>query len=304
MAIKENVKGNEAVENKNNDNNDNNNNNSRSNNNEMKIDDTPSIFTLSSINNDFKQRCLNWTKNINQQKDNKMDEESDEDDDDDENVNVNDADAEAKRIAKLERRLTKEGFGNMEVIGQFNLGFIICRLNGDLFILDQHACDEKSTYERLLETTTLRVQPLIAPLNVELSASEEMIVIEHLKLFEQNGFRFKIDENARATERIRLIAVPFSKTTQFGVDDVHELASVISNSSEKDVSKSRLPKIIAMIASRACRSSIMIGRALKFNEMIKIVKRLQELDQPWNCPHGRPTMTHLSDIADIRRKFF
>ena len=164
--------------------------------------------------------------------------------------------------------------------------------------------DEKSTYERLLETTTLRVQPLIAPLNVELSASEEMIVIEHLKLFEQNGFRFKIDENARATERIRLIAVPFSKTTQFGVDDVHELASVISNSSEKDVSKSRLPKIIAMIASRACRSSIMIGRALKFNEMIKIVKRLQELDQPWNCPHGRPTMTHLSDIADIRRRFF
>ena len=123
--------------------------------------------------------------------------------------------------------LNKDKFDEMQVIGQFNLGFIICRLNDDLFILDQHACDEKSTYERLLETTTLRVQPLIAPLGVELSASEEMVVIENLKVFEKNGFRFQINENARATERVKLVAVPFSKTTQFGVDDVHELASVI-----------------------------------------------------------------------------
>ena len=59
-------------------------------------------------------------------------------------------------MAKLERTLNKDKFDEMQVIGQFNLGFIICQLNDDLFILDQHACDEKSTYERLLETTTLR----------------------------------------------------------------------------------------------------------------------------------------------------
>ena len=99
-------------------------------------------------------------------------------------------------VEKLARTIDKSGFGSMEIIGQFNLGFIITRLNGDLFILDQHACDEKSSYERLLATTVVHGQPLIRPLPVELSASAEMIVIEYREVFEQNGFRFKIDQDA------------------------------------------------------------------------------------------------------------
>ncbi|KIY99177.1 hypothetical protein MNEG_8784 [Monoraphidium neglectum] len=49
-----------------------------------------------------------------------------------------------------------------------------------------------------------------------------------------------------------------------------------------------------MLASRACRSSIMIGRALDPPLMRRILARLAELDAPWNCPHGRPTMRHLA----------
>jgi DNA mismatch repair protein PMS2 len=49
----------------------------------------------------------------------------------------------------------------MQVIGQFNLGFIIARLGSDLFILDQHACDEKYTFETLQRTTKIHEQPLI-----------------------------------------------------------------------------------------------------------------------------------------------
>ena len=216
-------------------------------------------------------------------------------------------------VEKLERTLDKSGFARMEIIGQFNLGFIVAKLDGDLFILDQHACDEKSTYERLLATTVLHEQPLIRPLRVELSASEEMVVMEYLKLFEQNGFRFKIDETKPATQRVQLTAVPFSKRTQFGVEDVHELASVIadrfgshgrgSGAADVGLAQCRLPKTMAMMASRACRSSIMIGRALSVSDMVKIVRRLKELEQPWNCPHGRPTMRHLVDLKDIRNTF-
>lgn len=49
-----------------------------------------------------------------------------------------------------------------------------------------------------------------------------------------------------------------------------------------------------MIASRACRTSIMIGRALHPRTMRAILDHLAGLEQPWNCPHGRPTMRHLA----------
>ena len=50
----------------------------------------------------------------------------------------------------------------------------------------------------------------------------------------------------------------------------------------------------AMLASRACRSSVMIGTALERRGMERILKHLSGLDAPWNCPHGRPTMRHLA----------
>ena len=54
--------------------------------------------------------------------------------------------------------------------------------------------------------------------------------------------------------------------------------------------------LIAQFASRACRSSVMIGTALSKKEMAKLVKRLDNLNDPWKCAHGRPTMTHLADL--------
>jgi DNA mismatch repair protein PMS2 len=52
-----------------------------------------------------------------------------------------------------------------------------------------------------------------------------------------------------------------------------------------------------MLASRACRSSIMIGRALDRRALTRILHRLAELDAPWTCPHGRPTMRHLAAVG-------
>jgi DNA mismatch repair protein PMS2 len=121
---------------------------------------------------------------------------------------------------------------------------------------------------------------------------------------------------------------------RFGVDDVNELASMISDrqGGERDAgdpttertskaylalkndavatddtepsrqrsSQLRLPKLVAMYASRACRSAIMIGTALKPQEMSRVVEKLENVEQPWNCPHGRPTLRHLVDLAPLR----
>lgn len=61
----------------------------------------------------------------------------------------------------------------------------------------------------------------------------------------------------------------------------------------------RLPKIKSMFASRACRSAVMIGDALDKKQMVKIVQNLEGLNQPWNCPHGRPTMRHVFNMKSI-----
>jgi len=58
----------------------------------------------------------------------------------------------------------------------------------------------------------------------------------------------------------------------------------------------RLPKAIDMFASRACRSSIMIGRVLSTKEMERVVAKMQDLKDPWTCAHGRPTIRHVSDL--------
>lgn len=200
--------------------------------------------------------------------------------------------------AALQRVLKKEDFKRMDVLGQFNLGFIIGKLDDDLFIIDQHASDEKFNYETLQQTTVMHHQPLVRPLILELTAAEEMTILDHLDVFAKNGFTFLVDKDAAATRKLKLLSLPFTKHTQFGTEDIRELASLLVDA-PLNPSTIRLPKVMAMFASRACRSSIMIGTALHKEEMQKIVRNLSGLDQPWNCPHGRPTLRHLVDLMHL-----
>jgi DNA mismatch repair protein PMS2 len=231
------------------------------------------------------------------------------------------------------RIIDKNDFSQMRVIGQFNLGFIIVELDGDMYILDQHACDEKFRFEKLQKNTKLNNQPLLKPLVVEMTAALESVVEDNLDVFESNGFELGIDDSAPAGRRISMRSMPFSKGIQFGVTDVVELASLICGddgedfydgrmnknylslrnesmfksqslpsslaSTKKAVPKVLLPKIMAMFASRACRSAVMIGTALNRKEMLSIVNQMVSVEQPWNCPHGRPTMRHLFDYDTV-----
>jgi DNA mismatch repair ATPase MutL len=192
--------------------------------------------------------------------------------------------------------LCKEDLRHMSIIGQFNLGFILARCrNQNLWILDQHACDEKYNFERLCKETVIHEQKLIAPLPLELSPSEEHCVLEHEDVFERNGFRFSYDPEKEPRHRLSLTALPYSgsggdgkKAVQFGKEDVGALCAILGADGTLDgylagfdtagvnavrrfaglssqggarsddiVGSSivRLPKAIAMFANRACRVS-------------------------------------------------
>lgn len=124
----------------------------------------------------------------------------------------------ALSAAKLRARvLTKGDFSRLEVLGQFNLGFAVCRLGNDLFVLDQHACEEKTLFESLQRSTRLHEQALLRPFVFECPAAEEAVILDHLAVFAFNGFKFEtpIDHEAPPGRRLKLLTRPHSKVPLF-----------------------------------------------------------------------------------------
>uniref|UniRef100_A0A672PBZ8 Mismatch repair endonuclease PMS2 n=1 Tax=Sinocyclocheilus grahami TaxID=75366 RepID=A0A672PBZ8_SINGR len=197
---------------------------------------------------------------------------------------------------ELKKEMSKDMFKDMEIIGQFNLGFIITKLKSDLFIIDQHATDEKYNFEMLQKNTVLKGQRLIAPQSLHLPAISETVLMENLEIFRKNGFDLLIDEDAQVMERVKLVSLPTSKNWTFGPSDIEELIFMLSDSPGIMCRPSRVRQ---MFASRACRKSVMVGTALNTSEMKKLVLHMGEIEQPWNCPHGRPTMRHLANLDMI-----
>ena len=128
------------------------------------------------------------------------------------------ADAEASE-ALLTKNVSKDDFGRMEIIGQFNLGFIIVRLpnedfggdgppTADLFIVDQHASDEKYNYETLGAGLSPIVQMLMAPQPLSLSSTEQLVVSQNMDAILRNGFQVSVDDQADPSQRFRLRGVP------------------------------------------------------------------------------------------------
>lgn len=214
--------------------------------------------------------------------------------------------------SKLNLVISRGDFGRMRVAGQFNLGFIIAIRppsgqptnddeNGgaELFIIDQHASDEKYNFERLQNTTTVQSQRLVQPKMLELTALEEEIVMQNLSAVEANGFKVKVDTSGESPVggRCQLLALPLSRETAFGLTDLEELISLLGETSAESSRVLRPSRVRKMFAMRACRSSVMIGRALTHSQMYGLVKHMGEMDKPWNCPHGRPTMRHLCQLS-------
>ncbi|KAF8625447.1 hypothetical protein AX17_006848 [Amanita inopinata Kibby_2008] len=130
----------------------------------------------------------------------------------------------------LSRVINKSDFAGMDVIGQFNLGFIVTRrrkmassdaseeaMMDDLFIVDQHASDEKYNFETLQETTRIQSQKLFKPRHLELTAADELVAIENLDVLRQNGFEVEVDAGASSGQgqKLKLMTHPVSKGTVF-----------------------------------------------------------------------------------------
>ena len=209
---------------------------------------------------------------------------------------------------RLALTVSKADFADMHIVGQFNLGFILTvrapsssSPNPDLFIIDQHASDEKYNFERLQANTVVQNQRLVHPHRLDLTAIEEEIVLDNTDALLKNGFRVEIDTSSdEVGRRCQLISLPMSRETTFDVADLEELIALLAESPSSSSSEKvpRPTKVRRMFAMRACRSSVMIGKTLTLKQMGALVKKMGAIDKPWNCPHGRPTMRHVCGLQE------
>ncbi|KEF57765.1 DNA mismatch repair protein PMS2 [Exophiala aquamarina CBS 119918] len=216
---------------------------------------------------------------------------------------------------RLSLTVAKADFAKMKIVGQFNLGFILavrpheptCDLSkpsneDELFIIDQHASDEKYNFERLQAETVVGNQRLVRSVILDLTAVEEEIVLENHEVLERNGFLVEIDTSGESVvgQRCKLISLPLSKEVVFNTKDLEELIQLLAEAPGLGGSEVVRPsKVRKMFAMRACRSSIMIGKTLSWKQMEKVVTHMGTIDKPWNCPHGRPTMRHLCGLSQF-----
>jgi len=216
---------------------------------------------------------------------------------------------------RLSLTISKSDFSKMHIVGQFNLGFILATRpadpsghpathkapSDDLFIIDQHASDEIFNFHRLSACTTLTPQPLVQPHQLHLTVIEEETILEALPTLHKNGFSIAIDDSGASPigTRCKLLALPTSRETTFDLRDLEELISLLGDTSLSSTHTDvpRPSKVRKMLAMRACRSSIMVGRTLTLSAMRALVAHMGAIDKPWNCPHGRPTMRHLACLG-------
>ena len=122
----------------------------------------------------------------------------------------------------------------MKLIGQFNLGFIIVDFddNNNLFIIDQHASDEKYNFEKLMASFKINYQLLIKPIKLELSVIDQMLVIDNQEIFHNNGFKLKINSTPVDNE-ILLLTLPIYQNITFNLDDFNELLNLVSQQQDQ-----------------------------------------------------------------------
>ncbi len=195
-----------------------------------------------------------------------------------------------------EKLLTKEAKDEYEILGQVFDTYWMVAFKDKLYIIDQHAAHEKVKYEQFMkkfQDKEISSQGLNPPIIVSLSAKEETILKEHLDTFELLGFG--IEEFGGNEYALRSVPMDL-----YGYNEQTLFLSVLDELCEDD-NKGTMT-IEQKIASMACKAAVKGNNKLSKDEMCALIDQLLELENPYHCPHGRPTIISMSKY-EIEKKF-
>lgn len=185
--------------------------------------------------------------------------------------------------------------GELELDGykfwQLHNSYIFTQTKDGVLMIDQHAAHERVMYERITREQIM-VQKLLFPVIIELSGIEQKFFYEFKDCFKQLGF--EMDEFGEQTIRISAIPSVLKEFTS------NEFKSMLLELQEYESVKD--DKFMATAKLVACKSAIKSGTPLTYEEMESLVKQLLTANNPYFCPHGRPTMIRMTN-EELSRKF-
>ncbi len=183
----------------------------------------------------------------------------------------------------------------LRVLGQIAQTYIIAEGPEGLYLIDQHTAHERVLYERLMaEQTKMAVasQTLLEPLTIELPFQTGVIGGETLEFLNYLGF----DMESFGGETYLVRAVP----TMLAKGDIGQaIVEIVDGLTEGEAAGAGEERALI---SLVCHSAVRAGKTLSQEEMRDLIRQLEETAMPRTCPHGRPTMIHLS-AAQLAREF-
>lgn len=183
------------------------------------------------------------------------------------------------------------------IIGQVFDTYWIVQFQDKLYLIDQHAAHEKVLYEQTMrrlanrEFTSQRVSP---PLVVTLGMKEEETLLQHRKVFETLGFEI---EHFGGRE-YALSAVP---DNLFGIAQQSLFVEILDGLSEQR-GKDTPDSVLEKVASMSCKAAVKGNHAMSAQEAHALIDELLTLENPYNCPHGRPTIISITKY-ELEKKF-
>lgn len=188
-----------------------------------------------------------------------------------------------------------ESFENLRIIGQVSKLYILAEKGEDLVLIDQHAAHERILYEQVLKMKKSRVQELITPVTIDLTPKEKVLMEEYIPYLEEYGFG--ISEFGDNTYVVTFVPEVFGRLED--PDIIHDVVSdlLASGKIKKDTGISE--KICKTLA---CRAAIKGGAACSPRQMEKLIEQLKKTENPYSCPHGRPTVITVTK-GELDRRF-
>lgn len=184
-----------------------------------------------------------------------------------------------------------------QILGQIFDTYWLIAFKDKLFIMDQHATHEKVRYERLLKelkNKTVTSQQITPPVVLHLDSKEEQALLSYRDYFTSLGF--EIEEFGTGSVAIRSMPVDL-----YGCEETEFFREVLDELCENPM-KDQPDVILNKLASMACKAAVKGNNSLTLEEVSALLDEMLTLDNPYHCPHGRPTIISMSRY-EIEKKF-
>ena len=182
----------------------------------------------------------------------------------------------------------------LRVIGQFQNTYIAAEGPHGMYLIDQHAAHERILFERVQDQQARRaieVQGLLEPMTIEVTAQQGELLRSQGEILSEYGF--SLEQFGERTYLLRSVPALLKRRelTQVLIEILDSLGGI-----------QRVDWQESIAASLACHGAIRAGQTLSLQEMEELVHQLEQTHSPRTCPHGRPTMIHLS-ASQLEREF-